>query len=121
MKLLADENIDAPIVHWLRSQGHDVMWVAEQTPGTSDEAVIQLASREGRFFITRDLDFGEMVFRGAVRVAGLALYGCPVAPWRLVSNCFRTAGRKLKRRSMAIFSWRLSVEPEFDPCHEKVR
>jgi hypothetical protein len=29
MKLLADENVDAPIVAFLRAEGHDVLWIME--------------------------------------------------------------------------------------------
>ncbi len=37
--------------------------VAELTPGITDDAVLQLASRERRTLLTADKDFGELVFR----------------------------------------------------------
>ncbi|MBC8327259.1 MAG: DUF5615 family PIN-like protein [Planctomycetes bacterium] len=40
MKLVADENVDKPIVDALRAAGHEVWYVAEQAPGITDEAVI---------------------------------------------------------------------------------
>jgi hypothetical protein len=32
MRILADENIDRPIVAWLRGQGHDVVEAATAAP-----------------------------------------------------------------------------------------
>lgn len=44
MKLLADENLDAPIVAWLRKLGHDVLFMVEHGPGTSDEEFLRWQS-----------------------------------------------------------------------------
>jgi predicted nuclease of predicted toxin-antitoxin system len=62
MKLLADENVHADIVAWLRSSGHDVLFATESLASSSDEAVLALATRQGRAIITEDPDFGELVF-----------------------------------------------------------
>ena len=48
MRFLADENLDFAVVRSLRSAGHDVRALAEETARTVDAAVIALASREGR-------------------------------------------------------------------------
>ena len=37
MKFVADENIDRSIVERLRSQGHELFYVAEMDPGISDD------------------------------------------------------------------------------------
>ena len=37
MRLLADEGVDAAIVTRLRSDGYDVVYVAELSPGITDE------------------------------------------------------------------------------------
>lgn len=63
MRLLADEGVDAQIVARLRDEGHDVAYVAELTPGISDDAVLDLANAEARVLLTTDKDFGELVFR----------------------------------------------------------
>ena len=63
MKLLADEGVDARIVARLRTDGHDVTYVAELAPGIADEAVLELANAEARVLATTDKDFGELVFR----------------------------------------------------------
>ena len=39
MQILADENIDRPIVAWLRRQGHDVVEAATDNCGQSPQGV----------------------------------------------------------------------------------
>lgn len=63
MNFLADEGVDRQIVDSLRRCGHDVLYVAEMEPGISDDAVLDLANREGAILVTADKDFGELVFR----------------------------------------------------------
>jgi hypothetical protein len=38
VRLLADEGVDAAVVARLRSDGHDVVYVAELLPGITDDA-----------------------------------------------------------------------------------
>lgn len=73
MKLLADENLDAPIVRWLRELGHDVVWMCEQSPGTGDDRIMNLGRESGRVIVTNDLDFGELVFHQGSFCAGVVL------------------------------------------------
>ncbi len=73
MKVLADENLDAPVVRWLRERGHDVLWVAESDPGADDARVIDTARVQQRIVITFDRDFGDLVFRQRHRPPGLIL------------------------------------------------
>ena len=47
----------------LRQAGHDVLWIREAAPGSSDVAVLKRAREEERLLITFDKDFGELVFR----------------------------------------------------------
>ncbi|GIW91494.1 MAG: hypothetical protein KatS3mg109_1926 [Pirellulaceae bacterium] len=46
MKILADEGVDRPIVERLRQSGHQVWYVVDMEPGTSDDAVLDPANRE---------------------------------------------------------------------------
>ncbi len=71
MRILADENVDAPIIAWLAACGHDVRSICDSSPGASDEAVVALAERDKRVIITSDRDFGELVFRHGARPAGV--------------------------------------------------
>ena len=64
MRLLADENLNRLDVQMLRAGGHDVVWIAEETPGIDDQAVLSRATTEERILLTADKeDFGELVFR----------------------------------------------------------
>lgn len=63
MRLLADEGVEARVVERLRDEGHDVDYVAELSPGVSDDEVLGRADEDGRILITVDKDFGELVFR----------------------------------------------------------
>jgi predicted nuclease of predicted toxin-antitoxin system len=63
LKILADENVPLEIVEWLRSESQDVSWVAEATPSSHDQDLLALAVTENRIVLTRDRDFGELVFR----------------------------------------------------------
>ena len=62
VRLLANENIPLATVEALRAAGDDVLSVTEDSPGASDEAVIQWARREERIVVTFDRDYGELVF-----------------------------------------------------------
>jgi predicted nuclease of predicted toxin-antitoxin system len=73
MNILADESVDGPIVYRLRRDGHIVSYVAEMEPGISDDAVFDLASREGALLLTADRDFGELVYRQGRLTSGIIL------------------------------------------------
>jgi predicted nuclease of predicted toxin-antitoxin system len=74
VRLLADENVDAAIVDWLRGERHDVLWAAEALAGQSDTAVLGRAREENRILLTNDLDFGELVFRQRLVPSGVVLF-----------------------------------------------
>lgn len=82
MRLLADECIARPVVERLRSDGFDVAWVTEDSPGASDEAVLARANDEHRVLLTEDKDFGELTVRmkrPAIGVVIIALATCDTA------------------------------------------
>jgi predicted nuclease of predicted toxin-antitoxin system len=75
MRLCANENISEDCVVKLRRNGHDVLWIRESAPGSSDEDVLVRAHREERLLITFDKDFGDLVFRrGAQASHGVILF-----------------------------------------------
>ena len=51
----------------LRSRGHDLVWIEEETPGIDDQAVLSRATAEGRILLTYDKDFGDLVFRDKLK------------------------------------------------------
>ena len=63
MKFLIDQDVYAITVRFLRNLGHDVVPVAELgLSQTDDEELLRLAQEQGRIFVTRDRDFGSLVF-----------------------------------------------------------
>jgi predicted nuclease of predicted toxin-antitoxin system len=73
MQLLADENVPRPIVRWLRSQGHDVLYAAETRGQRSDADLLSEAEAQNLVIITEDKDFGELVFRDRLNSHGVIL------------------------------------------------
>jgi predicted nuclease of predicted toxin-antitoxin system len=73
VRWLADECVAAPLVVFLRTSGHDVLYIAESAAGSSDSDVISLALRENRLLLTEDKDFGDLVFRRQRTVPGVVL------------------------------------------------
>ncbi len=65
-QLLANENWPRPALLALREAGLVVQAVAERCPGASDTQVLRLAASEGRWLLTFDRDYGELVFARAV-------------------------------------------------------
>ena len=77
MRFLADESCDHAVVRALRAAGFDVLAVADVTPRATDEAVIELAARDGRVLLTEDKDFGQLVYADARPSAGVILVRFP--------------------------------------------
>ncbi len=62
MKLIADENVEVPLITYLRQQGHHVVAIAEFHAGIPDEQVLTIATQEHAVLLTSDHDFGQMIF-----------------------------------------------------------
>ena len=99
MNLLADESVDAPVVGRLRSDGHDVAYVAEMSPSITDDEVLDKANRSRSHLLTVDKDFRELVFRLGrlsrgvilVRLSGIS----PARKASIVSEAIRGHGREM--------------------------
>jgi len=50
------------VVRELRFAGHDVIAIAEYSPGASDEEVAEIASFDRRVLLTEDRDFGRLFY-----------------------------------------------------------
>lgn len=74
MKFAADEGVDGRLVHRLRDAGHDVWYYAEEDQGSSDDLILQKAAIEERVLLTRDKDFGELVYRDKMLHTGIILF-----------------------------------------------
>lgn len=62
ISLLANENFPGPAIRLLRDHGIDVLWASESMPGADDVEVLARARAEGRWLLTYDRDYGELVF-----------------------------------------------------------
>lgn len=63
MRILADENIPADAVEVLRTLGHQVAWVRQESAGDRDDQVLARAQAERRVLVTFDEDFSQRAFR----------------------------------------------------------
>lgn len=61
-RLLANENFPAPSVAALRQAGFDVLDIGEDSAGMVDPGVLARARSEGRWLLTFDTDYGELLF-----------------------------------------------------------
>lgn len=73
MRVLADENVPGAVVRALRAAGHDVPWVREDAPGSSDREVLGRSASESRRLLTFDKGFGERVFLRRAAAWGVVL------------------------------------------------
>ncbi|MEK6737203.1 MAG: DUF5615 family PIN-like protein [Planctomycetota bacterium] len=62
VRWLVNENFPAPSVAIMRASGHDVLSIAESYSGDDDVEVLALARKEGRWLVTFDQDYGELLF-----------------------------------------------------------
>jgi len=63
LRFLADECCDFAAVRALRTEGFDVLSVAQALAGADDERVIALALDDRRILLTEDKDFGATCVR----------------------------------------------------------
>jgi predicted nuclease of predicted toxin-antitoxin system len=82
VRLLADENIQAPLVAALRQAGHDGASIAEEASGITDDEVVAFAAAHHRYLLTEDKDFGELVFRLNKALPGVILVRVSDVLWQ---------------------------------------
>ncbi len=74
MKFLTDQDVYAVTVRFLDGLGHDVMTAAGLGSGQAEDAeLLRAAHEQGRIFVTRDRDFGGLVFVEGSRAGVLYL------------------------------------------------
>jgi predicted nuclease of predicted toxin-antitoxin system len=63
MKFLTDQDVYAITVRFLNGLGHDVVTASQLGLAQAEDAqLLQTAQQQGRILITRDRDFGGLVF-----------------------------------------------------------
>ena len=71
MKFLVDCCAGRRLAEWLRSKGYDVLDAGQLEHDPGDAALLRQAAAEGRVLVTLDNDFGELMFVGRARHAGV--------------------------------------------------
>jgi predicted nuclease of predicted toxin-antitoxin system len=78
MKFLLDQDVYASTLRFLRDLGHEVIPVAEiGLSQAGDEELLRIAQEQNRIFVTRDRDFGNLVFVKALGAGVLYLRMLP--------------------------------------------
>ncbi|WP_420387435.1 DUF5615 family PIN-like protein [Roseivirga sp.] len=90
MKFLANENFTAASVNQLKSNGIDVVWITEISPGISDHEIMNFAINENRIILTHDGDYGELIFKHHYRPPGVIYFRltqfAPAEPSIILTN-----------------------------------
>ena len=74
MRFLTDQDVWKATVDIIKSLGHDVVTAREiGMARASDRELLTEAKRDDRLLVTRDTDFGSLVFLGEVPSAGVIL------------------------------------------------
>lgn len=74
MRFLADQDVWKVTVDLLREWGHDVLTAMEGGMArATDEELLEEARKDNRILITRDKDFGYLVFLGHMNSPGVIL------------------------------------------------
>jgi predicted nuclease of predicted toxin-antitoxin system len=69
MKLLLDQDVYGLTAKFLVSAGHDVLRVSDiGLAQATDEALLNEAASLGRLFVTRDRDYGNLVFVKSIKI-----------------------------------------------------
>ncbi|HEV7379114.1 MAG TPA: DUF5615 family PIN-like protein [Dyadobacter sp.] len=73
MRILADENIDYPVVRKLREKGFEVFSIMDMHQGENDDFVLSVANKLGCILLTNDKDFGDLIIRRQLPHKGVIL------------------------------------------------
>jgi len=74
MKLLLDQDVYAVTTRFLRALGHDVITAGEIGCSRSTDAeLLSIALEQGRILVTRDRDYGNLVFVKGLKVGVIYL------------------------------------------------
>ena len=114
MKLLADENVPAVVIRFLRTKGTDLESIAEISPSITDEEICRRSESSGRVILTNDKDFGELVMRKALPVAGvilLRLQGLPLDELAVAAGRAFTEARNWKGHFSVVTNDSLRMRP----------
>jgi len=73
IKFLIDENLPDFFNQLLNEREYDTVSVRDICIGSNDENIVDISQKEERVIITRDMDFGELVFKYNYQPQGVIL------------------------------------------------
>lgn len=80
MRFLLDQDVYAKTVKFLQDSGHDLVQVSELgLSRASDETILRTAQAQNRILITRDRDYGNLVFVQSLGTGVIYLRIVPIA------------------------------------------
>lgn len=116
MTFVCDEGVDRAIVEQLRTEGHEVIYIAELWPSISDDEVLREANDRGAVLITADKDFGELVFRMGALSTGVLLIRLHEVPTHeravLVAAVVRDHGAELANAFSVLSPTKLRIRKQ---------
>ena len=108
MRFLADESCDFSVVRALRAGRHDVIAIVEVAPRAEDDDVREKAIRDDRILITEDKDFGQLVYAGMRRTAGVIFIRFPARARR---NLADTVVQLVRQRGQSLIGRFTVLQP----------
>ena len=104
MKLLLDVHIAAAIARALEENGHEVIRAALDHGTWTDDELLDLAVREGRFIVTEDRDFSDLIYaHGVPPPPGIIYIRCePAAQPTMAARVLETLASGRLDRHMAV-------------------
>jgi predicted nuclease of predicted toxin-antitoxin system len=73
MKIIADESLNFEFVSFLRSNGFEILSIAEKYPSEHDENILAMSLMPPAIIITEDKDFGELIFKNKKEFSAVIL------------------------------------------------
>lgn len=109
MKLLLDQDVYAATARFLSSLGHDVVPVAQiGLSQAEDSDLLKTAQERNRIFVTRDRDFGRLVFLKDLATGVLYLRVLPSTQSAVHAELDRVLSSYSENELMAAF---IVIEP----------
>jgi predicted nuclease of predicted toxin-antitoxin system len=71
--LLADESVNKNLITAMRNSGYEVFSVREQMRSEKEIQIAEFSSKPPRIIITKDKDFGEIVYHEDLKVTAVIL------------------------------------------------
>ncbi|MGR3319962.1 MAG: DUF5615 family PIN-like protein [Candidatus Anammoxibacter sp.] len=115
LKIIADVNIEKPIIDYLVEQGYDVKWISDYNRKLADKDLLNLDNKEKRILITNDRDFGELIFLQKKLSKGLILIRVKGQQTQtkvmLIKKLFKRFSDKLPRHFVVITKKKMRFIP----------